>query len=251
MDVLSRPEFWTRLVEIGFLNLLLSGDNAVVIALAVRALPKRERLLGQVWGVVGAVVLRLLFVAIVSVLLSVPFLRLAGGVLLVCIAIKLVQPAEGAEGDGAHHGTSFWEAVWIIIVADVTMSLDNVLAIAGAARGDMLLVGVGIATSIPFVVWGSGFLANLMNRHVWIIWLGGGVLGYVAAEMILEDPVLSTGVGWAGRAVGHIAPLGLAAIVTVLGWWLAQRHGRPGSGGASPDRTTRAHLPEKPTRRRA
>src|SRR5262249_28837153 len=177
MASLYTAEFWGRLLEIGFLNLLLSGDNAVVIALAVRALPRRERLLGQIWGTVGAVVLRLVFVAAVSVLLRIPFVRGVGGVVLVWIAIKLVQPSEQAEG-GDRHGTSFWGAVWIIIAADVTMSLDNVLAIAGAARGDMLLVGVGIASSLPFVVWGSGVLANLMNRHAWIIWLGGGILGY-------------------------------------------------------------------------
>ena len=223
MASLYAAEFWGRLLEIGFLNLLLSGDNAVVIALAVRALPRRERFLGQLWGTVGAVVLRLLFVGIVSLLLRVPYLRLVGGILLVWIAIKLVQPAEDEEG-GTRHGTSFWEAVWIIIVADVTMSLDNVLAIAGAARGDMLLVGVGIASSLPFVVWGSGVLASLMNRHVWIIWLGGGILGYVAAEMILEDPAVSARLGPLALALERVAPVALGAIVTALGWLLARRH---------------------------
>jgi YjbE family integral membrane protein len=220
---LYTAEFWGRLLEIGFLNLLLSGDNAVVIALAVRALPRRERLLGQLWGTVGAVVLRLLFVGIVSLLLRVPYLRLVGGILLMWIATKLVQPTEDEEG-GTRHGTSFWEAVWIIIVADITMSLDNVLAIAGAARGDMLLVGVGIASSLPFVVWGSGVLASLMNRHLWIIWLGGGILGYVAAEMMLEDPAVSARLGPLAHALEHAAPVALGAIVTALGWLLSRRH---------------------------
>ena len=148
MAGLYTAEFWAHLLEIGFLNLLLSGDNAVVIALAVRMLPWRQRLLGQIWGTVGAVVLRLLFVGIVSALLRIPFLRLAGGLLLIWIAVKLVRPGEDSE-EGARHGTSFWEAIWIIIVADVTMSLDNVVAIAGVARGDMLLVGLGIASSLP------------------------------------------------------------------------------------------------------
>lgn len=231
MASLYTAEFWGRLLEIGFLNLLLSGDNAVVIALAVRALPRRERLLGQLWGTVGAVVLRLLFVGIVSLLLRVPYLRFVGGIVLVWIAIKLVQPAEDEEG-GTRHGASFWEAVWIIIVADITMSLDNVLAIAGAARGDMLLVGVGIASSLPFVVWGSGVLANLMNRHAWIIWLGGGILGYVAAEMMLEDPAVSARLGPPAQALEHIAPLALGAIVTGLGWLLARRHTSRAGGHA-------------------
>jgi predicted tellurium resistance membrane protein TerC len=140
--------------------------------------------------------------------------------------------------------------VWIIIVADVTMSLDNVLAIAGAARGDMLLVGVGIASSLPFVVWGSGLLASLMNRHVWIIWLGGGILGYVAAEMILDDPALSTRFGPLVHALQYAAPVGLGAIVTALGWWLTCRHGRPRPGGKPMDKAVGRHLSGKRSTRR-
>jgi YjbE family integral membrane protein len=225
-------EFWARLLEIGFLNLLLSGDNAVVIALAVRALPGRQRLLGQIWGTVGAVVLRLLFVGIVSVLLRIPFLRLVGGGLLVWIAVKLVQPADGAEG-ATRHGTSFWEAVWIILVADVTMSLDNVLAIAAAARGDVLLVGLGIATSVPLVVWGSALLANLMNRYVWIIWLGGGILGFVGGEMILDDSVVAARLGALAHVLEYPVPLGLGLIVAVLGWWFARPARKAAAGRAS------------------
>jgi YjbE family integral membrane protein len=223
MAAVTTAEFWLRLLEIGFLNLLLSGDNAVVIALAVRALPRRQRLLGQIWGTVGAVVLRLLFVGIVSFLLRIPLLRLTGGALLVWIAVKLVQPTEESEGT-TRHGTSFWEAVWIILVADVTMSLDNVLAIAAAARGDMLLVGLGIATSLPIVVGGSGLLASLMNRYAWIIWLGGGILGYVAGDMMLEDTVVSSRLGHLAHMLEYVVPIGLAIVLTVLGWWLAKRH---------------------------
>ncbi len=224
MAILSDPHFWGRLFEIGFLNLLLSGDNAVVIALAVRALPRRQRVLGQIWGTVGAVVLRLLFVGVVTMLLRIPLLRAAGGLLLVWIAVKLVRPADEGEETGPH-GSSFWEAIWIIIVADITMSLDNVLAIAAAARGDLLLVGLGIVTSIPIVVWGSGILARLMNRFVWIIWLGGGILGYVAGEMILEDPIV---VGWLGHVVHALEyplPSALGAALVALGWW-SVRHVR-------------------------
>src|SRR5262249_11708997 len=122
MASLETTEFWARFVEIGFLNLLLSGDNAVVIALAVRALPGGQRTLGQIWGPVAAVGLRLLFVGVITVLLRVPLLRLAGGLLLLWIAVRLVRPGDAVEG-GARHGSSFWEAIWIIIVADITMSL--------------------------------------------------------------------------------------------------------------------------------
>jgi len=222
MTVLADLEFWIRLLGISLLNLVLSGDNALVIALAVRALPRRKRVLGQIWGAAGAVALGL-----VSLLLKVPLLQLVGGLLLVWIAARLMRP----EGEGAgevRHGTSLWEAIWIIIIADVTMSLDNVLAIAAAAHGDLLLVMFGVGLSLPIVVWGAGLLAYLMNRHVWIVWLGGGLLGYVAGQMILEDAFVHWWLGDAAGALHRPVPLALGAAVTVLGWWLARglRHRR-------------------------
>jgi YjbE family integral membrane protein len=219
------PQFWIRLVEISFLNLLLSGDNAVLIALAVRALPRHQRILGQVWGAAGAVVLRLVFVGIISALLTVPFLRLAGGAALLWIAYELVKPNEGEEGTG-RHGQSLWHAIWLILVADVTMSLDNVLAIAGAAHGDMMLVAIGIAMSVPIVIVGSSILAALMSRYPAIIWIGGGVLGYVAGDMMLEDPLVEHNLGALAKALEYPLPLALAAVLTTVGWWLARRHHR-------------------------
>src|SRR5262245_30118815 len=215
MDRLADPQFWGRLLEISFLNLLLSGDNAVVIALAVRGLPRRLRLLGQIWGTVGAVVLRLLFVGIVTALLQVPLLRLLGSLLLLWIAVRLIRPTDEGTGKGGRHGTSFWQSVWIIIVADITMSLDNVLAIPAAAHGNLTLVVVGIAMSIPIVIGGSGLLASLMNRHVWIIWLGGGILGYVAGDMMLEDPIVMSWLGPLGPSLEYPLPLALAAALTL------------------------------------
>ena len=231
MALLADPEFWIRLLGIGVLNLLLSGDNALVIALAVRALPKRKRMAGQVWGAVGAVALRLIFVAVVSVLLRIPFLQLAGGLLLVWIAVKLVRPAEEAANE-VRRGSSLWEAIWIIIVADVTMSLDNVLAIAATARGDLMLVMFGIGLSLPIVVWGAGLLATLMNRYAWIVWLGGGLLGYVAGEMLIEDPGLQPWLGESATVLHYAVPIGVGGLVTAFGWWLGRR-----------DRA--AHVPQK------
>jgi YjbE family integral membrane protein len=219
------PQFWIRLVEIAFLNLLLSGDNAVLIALAVRALPRHQRILGQVWGAAGAVVLRLVFVGIISALLTVPFLRLAGGAVLLWIAYELVQPDEGEEEVG-RHGQSLWHAIWLILVADVTMSLDNVLAIAGAAHGDLTLVAIGIAMSVPIVIVGSSILAALMSRYPAIIWIGGGVLGYVAGDMILEDPLVERHLGTLAKALEYPFPLALAVVLTMVGWWFARRHHR-------------------------
>jgi YjbE family integral membrane protein len=226
LALLATPEFWLRLLEISVLNLFLSGDNAVVIALAVRVLPKRQRLQGQIWGTVGAVGLRMAFVGLVSAMLRVPFLRLGGGCALLWIAYRLVRPALAIEDTTGRHGASFWEAIWIIVAADVTMSLDNVLAIAAAAHDDYFLIVVGIAMSIPIVVWGSGHLARLMNRFPWIIWAGGALLGWVAGEMLLEDPAVLGYMGHARRVVRYAVPLVFTVALFALGWWLARRAAR-------------------------
>lgn len=221
MSLLLDPEFWARLASIVIIDLSLAGDNALVIALAVRSLPSREQWLGRVWGTAAAVGLRLLFIAVVGALLAIPLLRAVGGLLLLWIAIRLVRPG----GDGAGHvrpGTSLRQAVWIIVVADVTMSLDNVLAVAAAAHGDLLLVSLGIALSLPIVVWGSGFLARLMTRQPWIIWIGGGILGYVAGEMITDDPLVRAWLGSHADTVDDFVSVLLAAALTLLGWWLAR-----------------------------
>jgi len=233
MSVLLDPEFWARLASIVVIDLSLAGDNALVIALAVRSLPAREQWLGRVWGTAAAVGLRLLFIAVVSALLSIPLLRAVGGLLLLWIAIRLVRPGGEAEGH-VRHGTSLREAIWIIVVADVTMSLDNVLAVAAAAHGNMLLVSFGIALSLPIVVWGSGFLARLMTRQPWIIWIGGGILGYVAGEMITDDPVVRGWLGAHADTVDDFVSLLLAAGLALLGWWLARTaaSGPPARGEA-------------------
>jgi YjbE family integral membrane protein len=222
--VLTDPEFWARWLGIVLIDLALAGDNAVVIALAVRSLPRRQALLGRIWGTVGAVILRILFIAIVSALLQVPLLQLVGGILLVWIAFKLVRPSHGGEAsEKVRHGASVWEAVWIIIVADIIMSLDNVIAIAGAAHGNMVLVVFGIGLSIPLVVAGSGILAQLMNRFQWIIWIGGGVLGYVAGEMIARDSLVTDRLGSSASTVQHALGIVLGVVITFLGWWLSRR----------------------------
>jgi len=236
VDFLLSPEFWARWLSIVIIDLSLAGDNALVIALAVRTLPRRQQFWGRVWGSLGAVVLRLLFITIITYLLRIPLLQFAGGLLLIWIALKLVrQDAGEGEGEGkARQGTSLWEAIWIIVVADVIMSLDNVLAVAGAAHGDLVLVVFGIAFSLPLVVWGSGILARLMNRFQWIIWLGGGILGYVAGEMILKDTLVAGWLGDVGRALHYPLPVALGALIAGLGWWLARgaRAGAPEHGGA-------------------
>ena len=222
MDFLRDPQFWTSLARIVWIDLLLAGDNAVVIALAVRSLPGRQQWWGRIWGTIGAIGLRLLFLFIITFLLAVPLLKFAGGLVLIWIAIKLLRPQEEAHGT-VREGASLLEAVWIIMVADVTMSLDNVLAVAGAAGGDRLLLISGIMISLPLVVFGSGVIGWMMSRWVWIVWLGGGILGYVAAEMMVSDAMVHAWLGHAADAVHRVLPVLLFFALTALGWWFARR----------------------------
>ncbi|PYO25003.1 MAG: hypothetical protein DMD85_05155 [Candidatus Rokuibacteriota bacterium] len=220
VTALVEPEFWARLASIVLIDLTLAGDNALVIALAVRTLPQRQQFLGRVWGTAGAVALRLAFIVVATWLLTIPLLQVVGGLLLVWIALRLVR--QDAAGDAhVRQGTTLREAVWIIMVADAAMSIDNVLAVAAAAQGEMLLVLIGIGLSLPIVVWGSGLLAWLMNRFTWIIWLGGGVLGYFAGEMILRDQIVER---WIGPRPGWLeaVPIVLALAIAALGWRFAQ-----------------------------
>lgn len=218
MDFLSDLDFWKRWLRIVFIDLALAGDNAVVIALAVRSLPPREQFLGRMFGTAGAVGLRLVFVFVVTLLMQIPFLQLVCGVLLVWIAVKLVRPGH-AEDEKMRSGATLREAVFVIVLADVVMSLDNVIAISAAAGGDLRLVVFGLLLSIPLVVWGSGVLAKMMNRFPVIIWLGGGVLGFVAAELIHKDQWVERNLGQSLAGLFHLAPYLLGATVAALGWW--------------------------------
>jgi len=219
------PEFWARLLGIVVIDLTLAGDNALVIALAVRTLPRRQQTLGRLWGTAGAVGLRLLFIAVAASVLQTPLLQLGGGLLLVWIALKLVrQTAHGdhPDPDTSRGATSLRQAIWTIVVADAAMSLDNVIAVAAAAHGDLWLVLFGIALSLPLVVWGSGFLATLMARHTWIIWIGGAILGWVGGEMIVQDGVLLAWLPFQGSWT-KIVPATLAVTVGALGWRFDRR----------------------------
>jgi YjbE family integral membrane protein len=217
-------DFVLGVLKIVIIDLALAGDNALVIALAVRTLPPRQQFHGRVWGAVGAVGLRLVFITIVTYLLFVPLLQVVGGVLLLWIAIKLVRQSSDEGGEGhVRQGSTLLGAIWVILVADVVMSLDNVIGVASAAGGDMRLVVFGIALSIPIVVWGSGVLAALMNRHAWIILVAGGILGEVAGKMILHDTWFRQQVGTAPGAVEWGVRLSIAGAIVLVGWLTARR----------------------------
>jgi len=220
MAMLGDQEFWLRLWSIVIIDLTLTGDNALVIALAVRELPRRQQFWGRIWGTAGAVVLRLAFIAMTTALLKIPLLQVAGGLLLIWVAIRLVRPQADTEHH-VRHGSSLWSAVWVIIVADAVMSLDNVLGVAAAAHGDLVLVVFGIALSLPLVVWGSTLLSHLIQRFTWIVWLGGGILGYVAGELIFGDELLRSAIDRVAPVLAHAIPFGLALAMVALGWWYA------------------------------
>lgn len=182
----SSPVFWTSLLQIIWIDLLLSGDNAIVIALAVRSLPERQRKIGILLGAGAAVGLRIFFAIIVSYLLNIPFLKVIGAVLLFWIAIKLAVGEEEAHGE-IEASDNLWKAVRTIAIADAVMSLDNVLAIAAAARGHFELFIFGLLLTIPLIVYGARLLSNVLERFPILIWLGAALLGFIAGEMLMSD----------------------------------------------------------------
>ncbi|MDC8770111.1 TerC family protein [Roseateles albus] len=195
MDTLLSPEFWLAVGQIIMIDILLGGDNAVVIALACRKLPAAQRTKGIIWGTAGAIVLRVLLIFFALTLLQVPYLKIVGGLLLVWIGIKLLVPENEEEHAQIQASDKLWAAVKTVIVADFVMSLDNVIAIAGAAQGaggdhQMPLVIFGLLVSIPIIVWGSQLVIKLMDRFPVVITVGAMLLGWIAGTMIVGDPAL-------------------------------------------------------------
>jgi YjbE family integral membrane protein len=208
--------FWLPLLEIIWIDILLSGDNAVVIALACRALPEGQRTLGVMLGSGVAVALRVVFTVLVVELLGLPFVKIAGGVLLLWIGVRLTR-AEERQKEIAPANT-LWSAIRIIVVADAVMSLDNMMAVAAAAKGSKLLILLGLALSIPLLVFGSTLLLALLHRFPVLVWAGAGLLGWIAGDLIGSDPDLAAWlrVHWPGFDTWD-GPAG-AAFVPVIAW---------------------------------
>jgi YjbE family integral membrane protein len=186
-----RPTFWLAALQIMGINILLSGDNAVVIALACRALPPRERFWGMVFGAGIAAILLILFTGVVATLMKLPYLKLAGGLALFWVAIKLVSPQPHDAEDTPEAVEDLWRAVRVVVVANIVMSLDNVIAVAAAAKGDYVLLGLGLAVSIPIVIAGSALFLALLGRFPWIVWAGGALLGWIAGGLLPDDPIIA------------------------------------------------------------
>jgi integral membrane protein, yjbE family len=210
--------FWVAVGQIILIDILLGGDNAVVIALACRQLPESQRLKGVIWGTVGAILLRVALIAFAITLLQVPFLKIAGAALLIWIGVKLITPHDEDAHGNIQASDKLWSAVKTVIVADLVMSIDNVIAIAGAAQNageqhQMALVIFGLVVSIPIIVWGSQIVLKLMDRFPVIILLGGMLLGWIAGGMFQTDPMLKDLI--AQEQFWHYA-LGAAGALLVL-----------------------------------
>ena len=223
IEMLGQSQFWISLLQIIAIDILLGGDNAVVIALACRRLPEQQRNRGIFWGVFGAIALRIVLIFFALKLLAIPYLKLLGAALLVWIGIKLLQPDDDNGHSNVDGSTHLLGAIKTIVVADAVMSLDNVIAVAGAAKGNLFLVTFGIVISVPIIVWGSKLILKLMDRFPSVIAIGGALLGYIAGQMAIGDIAIKD---WSDRqpALLHYAtpPLGALAVV-IIGTWLARR----------------------------
>ena len=238
LETASTVEFWQALGAIIWVNLLLSGDNAVVIALAARSLPPHQQKLAVFWGSAAAIILRVILTVFAVALLQLPWLKLIGGVLLLWIGVKLLVPEEG--GEGIQSSDNLFQAVKTILIADLVMSLDNVIAVAAAAEqgppaAKIALLIIGLALSIPIVIFGSTLMLKVMHRFPVIITLGAALLGYIAGDIMATDPALNTwltGLGaeyvngkpkFGGWSIALVCGAVGALFVYLLGTWLAKR----------------------------
>lgn len=224
MEMTFGPDFWIGLVKIIWINIILSGDNAVVIALAARSLPPDQQKKAVLFGSGAAVVLRVILTVVAAKLLALPYLQVIGGLLLLWIGVQLLGDEEEEDGDGKEYG-SMMAAVRTILIADLVMSLDNVIAVAAAAQGNTTLLILGLAISIPLVIFGSTMMIKLMERFPIIVVLGAALIGWVGGETMINDTALH-GVVEAYPWMHYAAAVAGAVVVVLLGRWLQRRASR-------------------------
>ncbi len=221
--MLGASQFWLDVLKIIVIDILLSGDNAVVIALACRSLPDEQRKKGIFYGVLGAIALRITLTFFAVSLLSLPYLKVAGAAMLVWIGVKLILPDEEHDASNVKANTHLWGAVRTILIADFIMSLDNVLGVAAAAHGSILLLAIGLLVSIPLVAWSSQLVLKVIDRFPVVIYLGGGLLGYVAGEMVMGDRSVGPQLERWLDPLHWLPSVAGAALVLLLGKILALR----------------------------
>jgi YjbE family integral membrane protein len=241
IESLSNPDVWVALFKICVINVLLSGDNAVVIAMACRGLPVKQQKQAFAIGAAGVIILMTGLTAAAAYLLTLPYLEIIGSILLLWIGIKLLAAEE--EGDEVEQSSSFWDAVRIIVIADIVMSLDNVLGMAGAAKGHLGMLFVGMVITIPLILFGSVLIMKLMERFPIFITFGAGLLGWVAGEMVVGDPSIAQTVETRAHYLEWVLPVACAVFVVLAGRWMAKRRHQEvvmaaASGGALPAEKT-------------
>ncbi len=222
MDIVS-PEFWVAVLQIIAIDIVLGGDNAIVIALACRRLQKDQRNRGIFWGVFGAIALRVVLISFALTLLAIPFLRIIGALLLIWVGIKLLQPDPENSTHEIDASTTLLGAIKTIIIADAVMSLDNVIAIAGAAKDSVGLVIFGLIVSVPIIVWGSKLIMRLMDRFPIIIIIGAGLLGWIAGDMAIADVAINEWVSTNAIFLHWLSPVCGVLIIVITGKLLAAR----------------------------
>jgi YjbE family integral membrane protein len=219
-------ELLSSLLEIIGVNIVLSGDNAVVIALASRTLPRDQRRMAIVLGSAGAILMRVVLTVVAAELLQLPWLRLAGALLLLWIGVRMLLDSGGEHDTEAAKASGLWAAIRTILVADVVMSLDNVLGVAAAAHGQLSLLIVGLVISIPLIVFGSALILRIMDRFPLLVTLGAGLIGYVAGEMLVDEPVLEAWLPAGEPLVRYGVPVASALVVVLAGHLIAARGAR-------------------------
>ncbi len=229
MDLFN-PLFWTALATIIGVNIVLSGDNAVVIALASRSLPPTQRKKAIFWGSAAAIILRVILTVFAVKLLALPWLKIVGALLLLWIGVKLLIPEDDEANIAGHDNLG--AAIKTILVADLVMSIDNVIAVAAAAKDDIVLLVLGLAISIPLIIFSSTILLKLMDRFPVIITVGAGLLGFVAGEMLISDPATKPWVEQNASWMHYAIPSLGVVLVVGLGLWLAKRHRESGQAGS-------------------
>jgi YjbE family integral membrane protein len=227
MDILT-PLFWTALLKIIGVNIILSGDNAVVIALAARSLPPAQQKRAIFWGSAAAIVMRIVLTVFAVALLQLAWLKLIGSALLLWIGVKLLTDGDDEDGGIKSHTTMF-DAIKTILIADLVMSLDNVIAVAAAAKGDLVLVIIGLAISIPLIIYASTILIKVMEKYPVVITIGAALIGWVAGEMAWEEQVLAAFTSQFPHWFGYIAAAAGAIVVVATGKYLSGRHATSGA----------------------
>jgi YjbE family integral membrane protein len=224
INEIGRTEFWAAILQIIFVNILLSGDNAVVIAMACRGLQQRERIWGMALGAGVAVILRLIFTGVVGRLMLLPYLKLAGGLALIYVAAKLIVP-DSTDRNEVAAVSHLWRAVRIVVVADIVMSLDNVIAVAAIAQGNLVLLAIGLAASIPIILAGAALVMALLDRFPILVWAGSALLGWIAGNVIATDPAVMSyitaalGEKFAAQTEFAAAACGVLLVVAAGGLW--------------------------------